>query len=300
MPMKPVITISHLTKHFKNLIAVNDVSMSINQGDVYGVLGPNGAGKTTTVSMMLGLVEATDGIIEILGDIVTPQNNSILKNVGSLIGARPAYFPYLTGRDNIQYVADMFGVSDNRVEEVLKFMGIADAANRMPDLYSTGMKQRLGIAMAIVHKPKLLILDEPTNGMDPPGMIEIRELIKDLAKQGITILLSSHLLHEVEQVCNRVAVFNKGKIVAEGTLKELQGDTSSVRIKTHHFDKTIQFLSTIPHLHIASHEDVIEIKGAQSEAIIETLVKHSLTPSEVYTKGDSLEDLFLQLIEQEA
>lgn len=295
-----IISISHLTKHFKDLIAVNDVSMTIHEGDIYGVLGPNGAGKTTTISILLGLVEATRGTVEVLNTPVTPNNNSVLKNVGALIGARPAYFPYLTGYENVKYIADMFGVKEGRVQEVLRFMGIEEAADRLPNLYSTGMKQRLGIAMAIVHKPKLLILDEPTNGMDPPGMIEIRELIKDLAKQGITILLSSHLLHEIEQICNRVAVFNKGKVIAEGTIQELQGNKNNVHIQTTHVEKTLQFLAGIREIAYSKHHnDTIEVQGISSEQLIESLVKHNLTPQQIYLKGNSLEDLFLQLIEEE-
>lgn len=294
-----VITISHVTKHFRHLIAVNDVSMTIHEGDIYGLLGPNGAGKTTTVSILLGLVAATSGTVEVLCKPVTPHNNSVLRHVGALIGARPAYFPYISGYENVKYVADMFGVGKKRVEEVMEFMGIADAGDRLPDLYSTGMKQRLGIAMAIVHKPKLLILDEPTNGMDPPGMIEIRGLIKDLAKQGITILLSSHLLHEVEQVCNRVAVFNHGKVVAEGTIKELQGDSKNIQIHTQHVQKTLQLLSAVQGITCTAKDDgIIEIYGIPSDQLIEALVKHNITPQQVYMKGNSLEDLFLQLIEE--
>ncbi len=298
MNTKSIIHISNLTKTFKDIIAVDNVSLTVQEGDVYGVLGPNGAGKTTTVSMLLGLVEATKGEIEVFGKKVTTRNNEILKNVGALVGARPAYFPYLSGKENVEYIANMFGVPQPRVDEVMEFIGIADAGDRMPNKYSTGMKQRLGIAMAIVHKPKLLILDEPTNGMDPPGMREMRELIKTLAQQGITILLSSHLLHEVEQVCNRVAVFNKGKIVADGSMKELQGEKNIVHIHTNHTDKTIHFLQTIPNLEIKQNgNEIIKIKGISSVQLIENLVKNNLTPTQVYTKGNSLEDLFLQLIE---
>ena len=246
-------------------------------------------------------MKADKGTASILGKTISPNNNAVLKHVGALIGAKPAYFPYLTGRQNVEYIADIFGMNNNRVDKILDFMGIAEAADRMPNLYSTGMKQRLGIAMAIVHKPKILILDEPTNGMDPTGMREIRELIKELAKQGITILLSSHLLHEVEQVCNRVAVFNRGKVVAEGSIKELQGNAQVVKIHTSKNKQTINFLNTVPELLIKSLEtDSIEVTGLPSDQVIELLVKHNLTPTQVYTKGNSLEELFLQLIENEA
>lgn len=301
MKHSAVIQVSGLTKRYKDVLAVNNVDMTVHSGDIYGVLGPNGAGKTTIISMILGLVHANHGTIHVLGGKVSPNQNSALKKVGALIGARPAYFPYLTARQNVAYIAHMFGVKSNRVEEVLEFMGIADAADRMPHLFSTGMKQRLGIAMAIVHNPKVLILDEPTNGMDPTGMREMRLLIKNLAHRGITILLCSHLLNEVEQICNRVAVFSKGSIVAEGTIQQLQDSNNTVCIQTQHRDKTIAFLqnqySVTPSVDEQKH---IEVQGIESEILIQQLVTHHLPPQQVYIKRNSLEDMFLQLVENDS
>jgi ABC-type multidrug transport system ATPase subunit len=298
MNQTTVIKISNLTKQFKNVTAVENISLTVREGDVYGVLGPNGAGKTTTISAILGLLQPTQGNIEVLGEGVTPSNNTVLHNIGALVGDGTAYFPFLTGKQNVVYVAELFNVPLPKVDEVLAQMGIADAGNRYPDTYSTGMKQRLGLAMAIIHDPKVLVLDEPTNGMDPTGMREIRELIKSLAAKGKTIVLASHLLHEVEQVCNRVAVFSKGKIAAEGTIDELRGTGSIVHIRTHHIKESLKLLKSLPNVHADATEDTIEARGISSSEAMEHLVKHNLTPLEVYTKGDNLEDLFIKLVEQ--
>ena len=293
MSSTPVITTSDLTKEFKDITAIQEVNLTVHEGDVYGVLGPNGAGKTTTLSIILGLMNATHGTAQVLGKTVSTENNSALLEVGALIGDGPAYFPYFTGRQNVTHVAKRFGMPDSNVADTLKFLGIADAADRMPDLYSTGMKQRLGIAMAIVHNPKILVLDEPTNGMDPSGMREMRTLIRQLAERGITILLASHLLHEVEQVCNRVAVFNHGSIIKEGSLAEFHGASETVCIRTHETKKVAEILKNSRIV----EPDMLEVTGISSEKVIETLVKHSLTPSEVYIKKNSLEELFLELVE---
>jgi ABC-2 type transport system ATP-binding protein len=225
MTHEPVVQLHNVTKNFRGVTAVNNVSLSVAAGDVYGVLGPNGAGKTTTIAMILGLVAPTSGTIEVLGQSVTINTTNALQQVGSVVGDRPAYIPYVTGRQNVEYMAKLRQADLTRVDHVLHLMGLTAAADRYPDKYSTGMKQRLGLAMALVHRPQLLILDEPTNGMDPVGMREIRELIKYLAEQGITIIICSHLLPEIEQVCNRVAIFNQGQIVAEQALADLSTET---------------------------------------------------------------------------
>ncbi len=300
MTKNPIIKITHLTKTFRAVTAVDDVTLTVNEGDVYGILGPNGAGKTTTISLILALTKATRGEIEVLGKPVTPNNNSILKNVGSLVGDIPAYVPYLTGRQNLLYAARMLGVREQRVDEVLELMDLASAADRKPNLYSTGMKQRLGMGMAIIHHPKLLILDEPTNGMDPAGIKEVRLLVQHLANKGITILLCSHLLHEVEQVCNRVAIFNKGRVIAEGSIGELSRGANTVYITTDHRDATVRLLEDIPGVTIRlSESPAIGVTGIDSRTLIKTLVKHDLTPAEVYRKDNNLEELFLDLISKE-
>lgn len=296
--VQPVIALDQVTKQFGDLVAVNEASLRVYPGDVYGVLGPNGAGKTTTMSMILSLVAPTAGNITVLGETVTTANNSVLRRVGALLGDQPAYFPYLTGRQNVAYMARLLGASPSRINEVLQAMGLHTAADRSPANYSTGMKQRLGLAMALVHEPEILILDEPTNGLDPTGRREIRDLITQLADRGLTIILCSHILAEVEQVCNRVAIFNRGKIVAEDTLAQLQPASSIVCVKTSVGPATKQFLQKRSGLTIKQvASDHLEIQGWSSQELLTSLVQHDLAPQEVYLKENSLEEIFLSLVD---
>ncbi len=210
-----------LSKRFGTVTAVANVNLHVQRGEVFGFLGPNGAGKTTTIGMILGLVHPSAGRISLLGQPITPSHNAALEQIGSLVGA-PSLLPYLTARGNLQLLAKLHNEVDNgRIDEVLEQVGLTAAAERKVKGFSTGMKQRLGLAAALLHHPALIILDEPTNGLDPSGMREVRQLIRQLADSGTTIFLSSHLLHEVEQVCDRVAFIRQGSIVAEGTVEEL-------------------------------------------------------------------------------
>lgn len=214
-----------LSKNFGSVTAVQSVNLRVQQGEVFGFLGPNGAGKTTTIGMVLGLIHPTAGRITLFDQPITPSQNGALKQVGSLVGA-PSLIPYLTARENLELVAKLHdGVDDGRIREVLELVGLTDAAERKVAGFSTGMKQRLGLGVALLHRPSLIILDEPTNGLDPAGMREVRTLIRQLADDGITIFLSSHLLHEVEQVCDRIAVIRQGEIVAQGVVEELLNQT---------------------------------------------------------------------------
>ena len=217
----PVLRTFDLSKRFGDVVAVDHVNLHVEEGELFGFLGPNGAGKTTTIAMMLGLLSPTTGRVEILGEEVSPTRTAALRHVGALVNT-PGFYPYLSGRENLRLLARLYpDVDDRRVEEVLELVGLRAAAARKVKGYSTGMKQRLGLAAALLHRPRLLILDEPTNGLDPIGMRDMRELLRALADAGTTIFLSSHLLHEVEQICDRVAILNEGRIVAEGEVKAL-------------------------------------------------------------------------------
>ena len=221
---------TNLCKTFGSVTAVDNVNIRVRQGQVFGFLGPNGAGKTTTIGMVLGLIHPSHGRIELFGQPVTPRQTRPLQKVGALVG-RPTLLPYLSGRENLCLVAKLSPeTSKERVDEVLVLVNMVDAADRKVKGYSTGMKQRIGLAAALLHRPELIILDEPTNGLDPAGMREIRQLILKLAQNGTTIFLSSHLLHEVEQVCDEIAVLNKGKIMVQGSVKELisQSETTDL------------------------------------------------------------------------
>ncbi len=221
-----VLRTEHLQKVFGKIHAVEDLSLEVRHGEIFGFLGPNGAGKTTAISMMLGLLYPTGGMVEVFGQRVTPQHPQALSRVGALVGATPALFPFLSARTNLELVAKMHPeVPRQRIDETLALVKLERSANRPAGRFSTGMKQRLGLAMALIHKPDLLILDEPTNGMDPAGMRDVRHLLRALADSGTTIFVSSHLLHEIELICDRIAVIMAGSLVAQGTVQELVGES---------------------------------------------------------------------------
>ncbi len=218
---EPVLRLHRLSKRFKDVSAVENLTLDVHPGECFGFLGPNGAGKTTTISMILGLLHPTSGQVEVLGRPVTPTHLAPLQEVGALVGT-PGFYPYLSGRVNLHLLARLYPTVDkSRVEAVLAQVGLEKAAHRKVKTYSTGMKQRLGLAAALLHRPRLLILDEPTNGLDPVGMAEMRQLLQELTQDGVTVFLSSHLLHEVEQVCDRVAVLNRGRLLAQGPVADL-------------------------------------------------------------------------------
>lgn len=297
--MIPAVKVEDIVKKYKSITAVNNISLEINKGDIYGILGPNGAGKTTVISMILGLVKPNSGSIEVLGQKINQGSNRALSHVGALVGDTPPFYPYMSGKENVEYMAKLFKMPPKKVDETLEFMGLSRAADRKPTQYSTGMKQRLGIAMAIVHEPEILILDEPTNGMDPGGMREIRTLIQELAKRGITVILCSHLLNEVEQVCNRVAIFKQGQIVAQGRIEDLMKNTGAIMIETYQYEKTLAFLTQCEIEFISEDPGFIHIKSTEPEKLIEQLVAHQLTPRQVFDAGQNLENLYLELIDNE-
>lgn len=288
-----------LKKYFGSVHAVDGVSLSVQHGEVFGFLGPNGAGKTTTIGLVLGLLHPTAGEICLFDQPVKPESNSPLSRVGSLVGA-PSVIPYMSARDNLSLLTRLHPETPSgRIHEVLEQVGLSEAANRKAGKFSSGMKQRLGLAMALVNNPELLILDEPTNGMDPAGMREIRILLRSLAEQGVTVFLSSHLLHEVEQVCDRVAVLNKGKIVAQGSVKELLGQKSVVRVRVPSPTEAAAVLATLPGaIDIHSNGADVSLSGVSSQEVVALLVSHSIIPSEVSSGQNDLESLFLELTQE--
>ncbi len=219
---QPVLRLEHVVKDYGPVRAVDDVSLTVWPGECFGFLGPNGAGKTTTIGMVLGLLHPTAGRIEVLGRPVTPRHTVALREVGALVGA-PAFYPYLSGRAHLDLLRRLYpDLPPSRVDEVLEQVGLPPQAARRPvKTYSTGMRQRLGLAAALLHRPRLLVLDEPTNGLDPIGMAEMRALLRQLAEGGMAVFLSSHLLHEVQQVCDRVGILHRGRLQAVGPVDEL-------------------------------------------------------------------------------
>lgn len=296
MPAESVLSTHSLKKYFGPVHAVEDVSLSVPRGQIYGFLGPNGAGKTTTIGMALGLLHATGGTVEIFGEPVTPAHNGVLRRVGALVGT-PALVPYLSARRNLELVARLHpGLPRTRVDEVLALVGLAEAANRAAGGFSTGMKQRLGLAIALLHKPELLILDEPTNGMDPAGMREIRTLLRSLVADGTTVFLSSHLLHEVEQICDLVAVLNKGRVVAQGSVDSLRGGESVVTVRVPAPAEAARVLAGLPGVtRVQPNGATVAVTGVSGETVVGYLVAHQIVPSEVNTGRPDLESLFLEL-----
>ena len=214
-----VIETTSLTKRYGKIVAVDGLSMEVPRGHVFGLLGPNGSGKTTTMSMLLGLVRPTAGSFSLFG--APTHHESALHRVGAIIET-PAFYPYLSGRQNLAYFQGILGGgTPGELDKLLEQVGLADRGNDRFHTYSLGMKQRLGLAYALLGDPELLFLDEPTNGMDPAGMAEVRELIRSLGTDERTVLLSSHLLHEVEEVCDSVAILSKGKLIAQGKVADL-------------------------------------------------------------------------------
>ncbi|AFY69118.1 Sulfate-transporting ATPase [Thalassoporum mexicanum PCC 7367] len=294
-----VLQAQNLKKVYNRVMAVRDISLNVQRGDIFGFLGPNGSGKTTTIAMMLSLVKPTSGRVQVLGQPVTLANNQALRQVGAIVGATPKYIPYLSALQNVKLAAKLYPeLSRQRVGEVLEIVGLSGSVNRKPDKFSTGMKQRLAVAMAILHRPQLLILDEPTNGMDPAGMKDVRDLIKQLAAQGVTIFISSHLLFEVEQVCNRIAVVDQGVLVAEGTIAELRQKDRTVRVKVSDLVAAERALQEIEGVTVTVAGEYLDVAGVDSEAVTKHLVKHDMVPSEVFYAGGDLEDLFIQLTQE--
>lgn len=220
---QPILKVNNLSKHFGSFQAVNGLSLQVNDGDVYGFLGPNGAGKSTTIRMLLSLIFPDSGEIELFGKSLPKHRDEVMQQVGAIV-EKPDFYGYLSAYKNLEIFGKMQGadVSKHNISKTLEWVGLETRAQSKVKTFSQGMKQRLGIAQALLHNPKLIILDEPTNGLDPQGMFEIREMIQRLNKvENKTIIISSHILNEVELIANRMVIINKGKAIVEGAVSDL-------------------------------------------------------------------------------
>src|SRR5438445_10408534 len=289
-----------LTKRYRTgVLAVNDLDLRVRVGEVYGFLGPNGAGKTTTLRLLSGLLHPTSGTAIVAG--ASPGSPASLDRMGAMVET-PAFYPYLSGRDNLRVVARYAGVPKSRIEPVLKLVDLTDRARHKFKTYSTGMKQRLGVAAALLKGPDLLILDEPTSGLDPQGTMEMRALIKELKQGGRTVLLSSHLLNEVELTCDRVGVIAKGKLVAEGTVDELRARSGgrTLRIHATPLEQAQRLLAAFlnpDQVRGIAGSLVLNVDPAQAASINRRLVADGVDVSELRVDEQSLENVFLQLTE---
>jgi ABC-type multidrug transport system, ATPase component len=238
-----VIETHRLTKRFSDeIVAVDHLDLQIRRGEIFGFLGPNGAGKTTTLRMLVGLIAPTSGSAMVAG--YAPGDPRGLARLGAMIEA-PAFYPYMTGRQNLAVLAKYAGVSRDRIQTTLAQVGLEDRANHKVHTYSTGMKQRLGVAAALLKNLELLILDEPANGLDPQGMVEMRELLRGLGDSGRTVLVSSHLLVELEHICDRVGIIRSGRLIAQGTLAELRGGSRSLLIQAQPQERALSLLTAL-------------------------------------------------------
>ncbi len=252
--------------------------------------------------MLLGLTYATSGEVAIFGEPVTPQQNSVLRRVGTMVGT-PELMLSFSAHRNLQFLAYLYPelATRQRIDEVLELVDLQETGNRPVRTFSTGMKQRLGLALALFNKPELLILDEPTNGMDPAGMQEVRLLLRRLVEQGTTIFLSSHLLHEMELVCDRVAVIQHGLIIAQGKVTDLLPKQEVIYIRTATPQQTIQALQELPGaMHIQLNPTSVELQGISSEQVMGFLVTRGLIPQEVTVNRPDLESVFLELTQPKA
>jgi ABC-2 type transport system ATP-binding protein len=292
-----------LTKVFGSERAVDGISLSVPRGSVFGFLGPNGSGKTTTIRMLLGLAEATQGTISLLGHDIPKQLETALPKVGALVEG-PAFYPFLSGRKNLARMDAADRNSDaktrlSRVDQALERVGLSVAANKKVHAYSLGMKQRLGLANALLKPRELLILDEPTNGLDPQGTREVRNLIASLAGEGITIFVSSHLLSEIEQLCDHVAVMTSGKLVAQGSLQELRsfGQTRLV-LGVDNVDSATAVLAAEGIGDFTLRESSIHApvdSGIDVAELNRKLVAKKIRVSELRLERPSLEEYFVEL-----
>jgi ABC-type multidrug transport system ATPase subunit len=295
-----VIQTDELTKRYgERIVAVDRLAMRVPRGEVYGFLGPNGAGKTTTLRMLLGLIRPSSGSALVLG--AAPGTPASLARVGALIET-PTFYPFLSGRDNLRVLSRHAGTPESRIDVVLEEVDLAARASDRFGTYSLGMKQRLGIAAALLKDPELLILDEPTNGMDPAGMAEMRDFIRRLGRGRRTVLLSSHLMAEVEQICDRVGVISKGRIVGEGTVDELRG-RESLWVRAEPIDDAERVLRTVRGIEEFARIDGglrIAADPTAAPAINRALVEAGIAVGELRPERASLEKVFLELTESEA
>ncbi len=285
---------------------MNKINLAVPKGSVFGFLGPNGSGKTTTIRMLLGLADATSGEIELLGESMPKDAQQALPRVGALVEG-PAFYPYLSGKVNLRRLDSASRTADpktreQRIDRALAKVGLTNAANKKVHKYSLGMKQRLGIANALLQERDLLVLDEPTNGLDPQGTREVRNLIRSLSKDGTTILVSSHLLSEVEQLCSHVAVMSAGKIVAQGSLEQLQSENQTfLKIVTPDADKTMKVLSEFGLEPQRESKHGLEIfvcqveHGFDGDSVLRKLLRSKVKIKSFAVEQASLEDRFVDL-----
>ncbi|WP_067929397.1 ABC transporter ATP-binding protein [Alicyclobacillus shizuokensis] len=297
-----VIETSNLTRRYGKKVSVNNVNLKVPKGSIYGFLGPNGAGKTTTIRMLLGLIRPTSGHIRIFNQDLSKHRMPILRRIGSLVES-PSYYGHLSGYENLDVIARLLKVPSKRIDEVLGIVRLTPAAHQTVKGYSLGMKQRLGIAAALLGNPDLLILDEPTNGLDPAGIHEIRTLIKDMPKQhGITVVVSSHLLSEIDQMATHVGIIDHGHLLFQDSIEKLREQSSPKLFlqvdKPHEAKRLLQDAG----FKVSIQGDNLQIPNSDlsvTEEINRQLVQAGISVYRISEQSRSLEDIFLDFVDKE-
>ncbi|MDP2161220.1 MAG: ABC transporter ATP-binding protein [Flavobacterium sp.] len=294
--METILTITNLNKKFGLLHAVNNLSLEINKGNVYGILGPNGSGKSTTLGIVLNVVNKTSGDYKWFGGKL--ETHEALKKVGAII-ERPNFYPYMTAYENLKLVCNIKEISESKIDEKLELVGLLDRKNSKFKTFSLGMKQRLAIASALLNDPEILILDEPTNGLDPQGIRQIRDIIKLIASRGTTILLASHLLDEVEKVCSHVLVLQKGKMLYSGKVDGIMSNEGFFELQSENLNYLTQVLSQLAAVERTSLEDgkvLVYLKTPMEASELNSyLFQKGIVLNHLVKRKFSLEEQFLEL-----
>ena len=296
-----IIATENLSKEYDGVYRVQDLDIRVKEGDIYGFLGPNGAGKSTTMKMLLGLVKPTSGTIEIMGKLFNEKNRKgILQSVGSLIEA-PSYYGHLTGHENMELIRRLLDLPQKNIDEAIHIVRLENQMNKKVKNYSLGMKQRLGIAMALARKPKLLILDEPANGLDPAGIEEIRELIKTLpSKYGMTVMISSHILSEIDQMATIIGIINQGSLIFQERMSVLDEQRKpQILLKTSDDETAYRLLVKLNPQRTLDGLQLGALTNEQTGAVVRELCSNNLSVYRVEEHRESLEEIFLTLTGKE-
>lgn len=298
--MEKILSVNNLTKKFKR-IAVNNISFDVEKGNVYGLLGPNGSGKSTTFGMLLSTINPTSGNWRWFGKAGT--DTETLKKIGAII-EQPNFYPYLNAEKNLKIVAEIKGTPQHKIDEVLETVGLLERKKDKFSTFSLGMKQRLSIASALLNNPEVLILDEPTNGLDPEGIIQIREIIMDIAKKGITIIIASHLLDEIEKICSHVIVLKEGTAIYVGAVDGMTSSKGYFELKADQHDQLFKILEE-SHLfsNVKTDGDLITAyikEDITAKDLNKKLVENGIYLSQLVKKKQSLESQFLELVKNKS
>jgi len=295
-----VLSAKNLSKTIGKREIVHQVTFDVHEGEIFGFLGPNGAGKTTTIRMLVGLIRPTSGTVNIGGYDLTKDFLQAIRHIGCIV-ENPEMYPYLTGRENLEHFARMLDdIPSSRIEEVVALVELTPRIDDPVKTYSLGMKQRLGIAQALLGNPKLLILDEPTNGLDPAGIREMRSFIRRLSREeGIAVFISSHILHEIQLMCDRVAIINQGKIVQTGRVDQLLGDHTQIEWKLEPLEEGIRVLQKLPQImhveKIDQEKCLAHMSANQIAETNETLIRSDIHVIGIRPYSQTLEDIFLKM-----